>query len=239
MAATSRRSKPPPCSRTISTSRCCSSRGADVAPPRSTEVPVVKGTFRSAKGHLGAFELTVDDYAQPAPSSRGALSFGAPRNGAVSRCDIVLDLSGGTPLFTASDLRDGYLRADPNDPAAVLESGAEGARSCRHLRQAALHHIHRRSLRSFALPHRRLQSMPRSLSDRRDRAEWRSCRHRRAYLRRLRPVRCRLSDRRRVVCAAAGRCPDAQAAHHARSPIERPVERRRSCSFTTIRTGRP
>ena len=45
-----------------------------------------------------------------------------PKNGAVSRCDIVLDLSGGAPLFTAADLRDGYLRADPGDPAAVLRA---------------------------------------------------------------------------------------------------------------------
>jgi ferredoxin len=95
-------------------------RPKDVAPPRVTEFPVVKGTIRGAKGHLGAFELTVDDYAAPEPSSRGTLTFGAARNGAVSRCDLVLDLSGGAPLFPAHDLRDGYLRADPDDPAAVL-----------------------------------------------------------------------------------------------------------------------
>jgi ferredoxin len=95
---------------------------ADVAPPRVTDFPVVRGTIRSAKGHLGAFELTVDDYAQPAPSSRGALRFGAGKNGAVSRCDLVLDLSGGAPLFSAADLRDGYLRAEPRDPAAVLKA---------------------------------------------------------------------------------------------------------------------
>jgi len=95
-------------------------RPKDLSPPRVTEFPVVKGTIRSAQGHLGAFELTVDDYAAPAPSSRGALSFGPARNGAVSRCDLVVDLSGGAPLFPAHDLRDGYLRADPADPAAVL-----------------------------------------------------------------------------------------------------------------------
>jgi ferredoxin len=83
---------------------------------------VVQGTIRSATGHLGAFALVVDDYAVPAPSSRGVLAFGAAKNGAQSRCDIVLDLTGGTPLFTASDLRDGYLRADPNDPTALLKS---------------------------------------------------------------------------------------------------------------------
>ena len=95
---------------------------AEVAPPRVTDFPVVKGAIRSATGHLGAFELTVDGYAQPAPSSRGTLSFAAPRDGAVSRCDLMLDISGGAPLFTASDLRDGYLRADPADPAAVLKA---------------------------------------------------------------------------------------------------------------------
>jgi ferredoxin len=97
-------------------------RPRDVAPPRSTDFPVVQGTIRAAKGVLGGFEITVDDYAVPAPSSRGALIFGEGRNGAVSHCDLVLDLSGGPPLFPAHDLRDGYLRADPGDPAAVLRA---------------------------------------------------------------------------------------------------------------------
>jgi ferredoxin len=95
---------------------------AAVVPPPVREFPVAKGTVRSAKGHLGAFEITVDDFAQAAPSSRGALSFGPSRDGAVSRCDVVLDLSGGDPLFPAADLRDGYLRADPGNPAAVLRA---------------------------------------------------------------------------------------------------------------------
>ncbi len=95
---------------------------AEVTPPRVTDFPVVRGLIRAAKGHLGAFELTVDGYAQPAPSSRGAFRFAAPRDGAVSRCDLVLDMSGGAALFTASDLRDGYLRADPGDPATVFKA---------------------------------------------------------------------------------------------------------------------
>ena len=95
---------------------------AGIAPPRSTEFPVVKGTIRAIKGHLGAFELTVDDFAPPAPSSRGSLDYGASRNGAQSRCDVILDLSGGVALFPAADLRDGYLRADPSDPVATLKA---------------------------------------------------------------------------------------------------------------------
>jgi ferredoxin len=93
---------------------------AQITPPATTSFPIVKGTIRNARGHLGAFELAIDDYALPRPSSRGALVFEAPREGLTSRCDIVLDLSGGTPLFPAHDLRDGYLRADPRDPTAML-----------------------------------------------------------------------------------------------------------------------
>src|SRR5207253_8592182 len=44
------------------------------------------------------------------------------RDGVRSRCGIILDLSGGAALFTAPDLRDGYLRADPRHPAAMLQA---------------------------------------------------------------------------------------------------------------------
>lgn len=95
-------------------------RPGDLAPPRVSEFPIVAGTIRAATGHLGAFDIIVDGYAAPLPSSRGRLSFASSRDGARSRCDILLDLSGGPPLFPAADLRDGYLRADPGDRAAML-----------------------------------------------------------------------------------------------------------------------
>src|SRR5579859_588947 len=95
---------------------------AQIMPPATTSFPIVQGMIRNARGYLGAFELTIDDYAAPRPSSRDALVFGAPRDGLTSRCDILLDLSGGMPLFPAHDLRDGYLRADPRDPAAMLRA---------------------------------------------------------------------------------------------------------------------
>jgi ferredoxin len=98
------------------------SRPAQITPPATTSFPVVKGTIRNAKGHFGAFELTIDDYAAPRPSSRDALIFETSRDGATSRCDLILDLSGGPPLFPAHDLRDGYLRADPRDPSAMLRA---------------------------------------------------------------------------------------------------------------------
>src|SRR3954451_6360834 len=101
------------------------SKPGDVIPRRSNEFPVLKGTVRNARGHLGAFELGIDDYALPSPSSRAKLAFGTSRNGATSTCDLILDLSGGTPLFPAHELRPGYLRADPRDRAAVERAIAD------------------------------------------------------------------------------------------------------------------
>ncbi|MBR1121121.1 4Fe-4S binding protein [Bradyrhizobium lablabi] len=100
-------------------------RPGDVVPRRTNEFPVLKGTVRNAKGYLGAFELSIDDYALPLPSSRAKLVFGASRNGATSTCDLILDLSGGTPMFPAHELRPGYLRADPRDRAAVERAIAD------------------------------------------------------------------------------------------------------------------
>ena len=97
--------------------------GADVAPPRQTTWPVLQGKIARASGHMGEFELTVDAYAAPAPSSRARLEFGPARDGAVSRCDLVLDLTGAQALFHHT--RPGYLRADPRDPAAVAALVAE------------------------------------------------------------------------------------------------------------------
>jgi ferredoxin len=94
-------------------------RPADVVPPRVVDVPLFRGRIVAARGHLGAFEIVVDDYAPARPSSRGSLVFDVARNGASSRCDLILDLSGEPPLFPAADRRDGYFRPDPGNPAAV------------------------------------------------------------------------------------------------------------------------
>jgi ferredoxin len=93
-----------------------------VSPPSATEFPLLKGTIRTASGHLGAFKLRVDSYAAPAPSSRDRLNFAAPRDDVELQSDVLIDLSGGAPLFSSPDLRDGYLRADPRDAAAVLRT---------------------------------------------------------------------------------------------------------------------
>lgn len=90
-----------------------------VEPPRRAEYPVLRGRVRAATGWLGAFEAVVDGFAAPAPSSRARYAWGSPRDGARSTADLILDLTGGAPLFPAHELRQGYLRADPDDAAAV------------------------------------------------------------------------------------------------------------------------
>ena len=98
------------------------SKPEPLEPPSVTTFPSSREPSVQRQGHLGAFELTVDDYAPAAAVLTRQAVFESPRDGAVSRCDLILDLSGGAPLFPAHDLRDGYLRADPEDPAAVLRA---------------------------------------------------------------------------------------------------------------------
>jgi ferredoxin len=98
-----------------------------VAPPRAAAFPVLRGRARAATGWLGAFEVTVDGHAAPSPSSRATYRWGPARDGARSRCDVILDLSGRPPLFPAHEVRQGYLRADPADPEAVAKAAAAAA----------------------------------------------------------------------------------------------------------------
>jgi ferredoxin len=70
--------------------------------------------------------VVVDGYAMPRPSSRAAYAWGPGRDGATSRCDVILDLTGGPALFPTHELRQGYLRADPAD-APAMERAIAGA----------------------------------------------------------------------------------------------------------------
>ena len=80
---------------------------------------LVTGRIGSASGAIGAFSVRVDGFSELAPAGRGTRTFSALQDGAVSECDLIVDLSGGRPLFPAHHKRDGYLRADPGDPLAV------------------------------------------------------------------------------------------------------------------------
>lgn len=93
---------------------------ADLLPPRVTGFPIFRGQVRAATGHLGAFAVEIEGLAPAVPSSRRRLAFG-PALEARGRleADLVLDLGGGQPWFSAHAKRDGYLRADPGDPVGV------------------------------------------------------------------------------------------------------------------------
>lgn len=92
-----------------------------IMPPRIAEVPVFMADKVSATGHLGTFEVTSQNASSVDPSARGTLSPGADgATESVSHCDLILDLRGDTPLFTAHEKREGYMRVDPGDPAAVM-----------------------------------------------------------------------------------------------------------------------
>ncbi len=97
----------------------------DIPPDRRFDV--VTGVLKSATGSLGDFTLRIDALRQVEPGGRGPFQLGPPRDGAQSDCDIIVDLSGARPLFSAPQKRDGYLRADPRDPRAVARALFEAA----------------------------------------------------------------------------------------------------------------
>lgn len=91
----------------------------DLLPPSEIEVPIYRGEITAASGHFGAFEITVNGYAPMVTSSRSSVEFLMPRDGAVSSCDLIFDMSGAAPLFSSPRHRDGYFHIDPGQPAAV------------------------------------------------------------------------------------------------------------------------
>jgi ferredoxin len=87
--------------------------------PLSRDYEVIRGHIRQAHGSLGAFDIRIDALQVLEPGGRGAFGLSAPRDGANTTCDMILDLSGNAALFPAPHKRDGYLRVDPGDPLAV------------------------------------------------------------------------------------------------------------------------
>ncbi|WP_170557801.1 4Fe-4S binding protein [Ruegeria atlantica] len=91
----------------------------DEVAPISRAFDVVRGRIKSLNGALGGFTLRLDAFQQLEPGGRGAFTWTAARDKAQSACDIVLDLTGESPLVQAPTKREGYLRADPKDPLSV------------------------------------------------------------------------------------------------------------------------
>lgn len=94
----------------------------EILPLNMMDIMAARGRIVAARGHLGDFEINVDGYAALNPSSRDELRFGLASNGAAAKCDLILDISGGSPLFPAHERRDGYFRADPRDGVAIQKA---------------------------------------------------------------------------------------------------------------------
>lgn len=94
----------------------------DAMPVGSADTPVYTGRIAKAAGTLGNFEVVVDGYAPVVPSSKDTLEFMMARDGAASKCDIIIDMSGGTPLFAEADRHDGYFYVDPSKPGALSDA---------------------------------------------------------------------------------------------------------------------
>lgn len=90
--------------------------------PFDRDFDVILGSLKSASGTMGNFDVRIDAFQELNTMGRGPMLFTEPKNGAVSQCDIILDLTGGPSLFPAPEKRDGYFRPDPNDPNLVAAS---------------------------------------------------------------------------------------------------------------------
>lgn len=108
---------------------CLLTDAGDTVPTTRRDMDVIAGTIRSATGALGQFSVTVDGLRQTKTAGRGDLAFDAPRSGGKAECDIILDLTGNTPLFSAHHKRDGYLRADPARPETVARAVFDAVQS--------------------------------------------------------------------------------------------------------------
>jgi len=94
--------------------------GTEVIP--SPNYDTVVGNLHQATGTLGRFEVRINDFQQSVSGGRGTPAMTPARDGALSQCDIILDLSGAAPLFPAPEKRDGYVRADPKSMVAVADA---------------------------------------------------------------------------------------------------------------------
>lgn len=88
---------------------------------------LTQGRITKAAGHFTAFSLTIDGFCEAEPWGRAEQLFSAPTDGVETSCDILIDLTGGAPLFTGADKRDGYLRCGADDSAGLLRVQQQAA----------------------------------------------------------------------------------------------------------------
>lgn len=101
--------------------------------PDTRAFDVIGGTLRKAKGALGHFEVTIDALRQVVPGGRGELTYTAPQDGAISHCDVILDMRGQQqPLFPPTKTR-GLSARRSGPPACRRRRRAGRVASGRHV----------------------------------------------------------------------------------------------------------
>jgi ferredoxin len=101
---------------------CIIKGNEDIQPPRLMDVPSFVGKIKSANGHLGQFEVLLDDYAPVQVSSQKKFEIGKRNNEVKINFDLILDISNGEPLFSAPDKRDGYFHVAPGNSAGIQKA---------------------------------------------------------------------------------------------------------------------
>ena len=82
---------------------------------------ITKGNISKARGYFSKFKLEINDFSEALPSSKSNIEFGEYFKSVDTECDIIIDLSENTPMFTGDHKRDGYFRASTNSPKDLLE----------------------------------------------------------------------------------------------------------------------
>lgn len=108
---------------------------SDATPPAVADMALFAGRPSVAQGHVGQFTLRFEEVSVPRPASRARLEPATLHQTMEVECDVVLDLSRRSPLFSGNPPRDGYVRVDPGDPIAVEKALFEVARHGRRVRE--------------------------------------------------------------------------------------------------------
>ena len=82
---------------------------------------ITKGYIKKAQGYFTQFKLEKNDFAESLPSSKSTINFGDFYSKVDTDCDLIIDLSENTPMFTGDHKRDGYFRASTNSPSDLFD----------------------------------------------------------------------------------------------------------------------
>ena len=125
---------------------------AEIAPPARREFPVVKGTIHAAKGHLGAFELTVDDYRRAGAVVARRAELRAVARMARTRAATSSSTSpAARRCFRRMSCATAICAPIRGDPAAVMRTVLKARDLVGTFDKPRYHRLQRRALRAFAL----------------------------------------------------------------------------------------